>query len=129
MEQSLNSLGNLLYSNVRIRHVDQDPAAGTLLIRAVYAEREEQKILYDGVLYSQIDKAVEGKRMALAVEIMPEECRGEKHQAAIARFRKDCGLQSFDSIGEISRRGYRLFVHYIEAMEDCIVIAKNLSGY
>ena len=126
MPQTAHGFDNFLYGNVRVRRVERNQAAGALIIRAVYAEREEQEIVYSDVLYSQISKSVEGERIAMAVELMPDEYRGAKHESSSVRFQKDCNLQNLDSLEEMTRRGYRLFVHYIGERDECIVIAKSL---
>jgi len=129
MPQITGVCNNYLYGNVRIRRIEPDLAAGALMVRAVYAESQEQKIYYYNVLYSQLDKTVEGNRIALTVEITPEEYRGAKHQISALRFQKDCGLQNLNSLEEMARRGYRLFMHYAGERDEYIVIAKSLSGY
>ena len=68
-----HGLDKFIFSNMRVRHVDSNSAAGKLLIRGAYADREEQKMLYNGVLYSQIDKSAIGKHITLVVELLPEE--------------------------------------------------------
>jgi hypothetical protein len=126
MEQASPGFTSFFYSNVRVRRISMNHASGILVVRAVYAEREEQKILYEGVLYSQLDQSAQGKHISLVVELSPDEYRDARHQTSAARFKNDCRLNNLDALEEISSRGYRLFSHYIGKSENSIVIAKNL---
>ena len=117
----------VLYGNVRVRSVETNPLTGTLTLKAAYAEGQEQKIQYEGVLYSQIDADTEGRRVAIVTELTPEELRGEKHQSMAARFQADCGLNSLDAVEEMNRRGYRLFSHFVGKSDELIVVAKGLQ--
>ena len=119
---------SFIFSNMRVRRVEPDPATGALSIVAVYADREDQVIYYDGVLYSQMDHNTEGKRIVLTTEIDPESYRDAKHHISAVRFQQECGLVNLDSLEEMSRRGYRIFCHYTdERDEEYIVIAKKLQ--
>jgi hypothetical protein len=112
---------------MRVRHVESDQVTGTLLVKGAYADREEQKMLYNGVFYSQIDKSTEGKHIVLVEELLPEEFRDVKHQASIRRLQNDCNMQNLDSLDEMVRNGYRLFAHYAGKRDEYIVIARGLS--
>ena len=118
---------NVLYGNGRVRCVQTHPLNGTLVIKTVCFEGEEQTALYQQVLYSQIDQAAEGKRMAIAVELTPEELRGGKHRQLIKRFQADCGLENMDVVEEMILRGYRFFAHYIGASDELLIVAKGLQ--
>jgi hypothetical protein len=116
----------VLYGNARIRRVENDPLSGTLTITAVCAEGEEQKAVYQDVLYSQADPKAEGKHIAIVVELTPDELRDSKHLRPAARLQSDLGLVSLDALDEMNRRGYRLFCHFIAQREDLLVVAKGL---
>lgn len=126
MSRETQRSGDLLYSNVRVRGVAPDIAAGALTVKVVYAEREEQKMLYDGVLYSQLDESSVGKLIALAMELIPDEYRGGKHMASAKKFQQDCNLKNLNALDEMVRQGYRIFTHYIGDQDEYIVIAKKL---
>ena len=117
---------DVLFGNVRLQRVETDPLTGTLTLRAACAEGGEQKILYEGVLYSQIGSGSEGKRIAIAVELTPDELRGDRHQFPAARFRTDCGLRDLDVLEELNRCGYRLFSHFVGVHDELIVVARGL---
>ena len=121
-----NASLDVLYGNMRIRRVEADPLAGTLIVRAVCVEGEEQTALYQDVLYSQLDPNAEGKRIAIVVELTPDELRGGKHQSPAARFQRDCELDNMDAVEEMSRRGYRLFLHFVGQSDEFLVVAKGL---
>ena len=126
MSHALHGSDEFLFGNVRVRRIEPNPADGTLMVKVVYAEREEQEIQYDDVLYSQMGRNAEGARIVLAVELTPEEYRGVKHQNSATLFQEDCHLQNLDSLEEMKRRGYRLFIHYAGKRDEYIVIAKSV---
>ena len=118
---------NIIYSNMQITRVETDPGTGLLTITGAFAQREAQKILYESVLYSQIDRSAVGERIAIAIELTPDELRGTDRRTLAARLIKDCGLTHVDALDEIARRGYRFFAHYIVNQEERVIIAKGLS--
>lgn len=126
MPHEIHNNGDLLYSNVRVSSVAPDLASGTLTVKVICAEREEQRMHYDGVLYSQLDQSSEGKLIALAMELTPNEYRNGKHTSSAASFQKDCGLKDFNALDEMVRQGYRIFTHYAGDQDEYIVIAKRL---
>ena len=115
-----------LYGNVRVGSVIRDVASGALTIKVVCAEREEQKMHYENVLYSQLDDAVEGNLVAIAMELTPDEYRDAKHKVSAKLFREDCSLNSLDPLDEMIRQGYRIFTHYVGEHDELIIIAKRL---
>ena len=126
MPHELQNSGDLLYSNVRVSSVAPDIAAGTLTVKIIYAEREEQKLLYDEVLYSQLGKDAEGKRIALAMELTPDDYREGKHSKSAVIFQKECKLKDLSPLDEMIRQGYRIFTHYVGEQDEYVVIAKRL---
>ena len=118
---------DIIYSNMQITRIETNPETGMLTITGAYAQREAQKILYEGVLFSQIDQNAVGERIAIAIALTPDELRTADRRTLAARLIKDCGLTHADVIDEIDRRGYRFFAHYIVNQEERIIIAKGLS--
>ena len=115
-----------LYSNVRVRIVEPDIASGSLTVKVIYAQREERSIVYEGVLYSQLDESANGGLVALAMELAPAEYRDARHGVSASLLRKDCKLDSLDALDEMVRQGYRIFTHYIGEHDELVIIAKNL---
>ena len=127
MLQDTQPTGEPLYSNVRVGSVAPDPASGELSVKVIFAEREVHSMLYEGVLYSQLNENAEGKRIALAIELSPDEYRNAKHRASSRSFQEECRLNGLDSLDEMIRRGYRIFTHYVGDQDECVVIAKRLN--
>ena len=118
---------NIIYSNMQITRIETNPGTGLLTITGAFAQREAQKILYENVFFSQIDQSDVGERIAIAIELTPDELRGADRKILADRLIKDCGLTHVDTLDEIARRGYRFFAHYIVNQEERVIIAKGLS--
>ena len=117
---------DVLFCYVLISRVENNEAKGTLTITALSGERERQKIVYQNVLYSQIGKESEGKRIAIAEELTPEELRSNRHRAAAQRFIDDCSLKNLNTLEKMMERGYHFYTHYIGEKYENIVVAKSL---
>jgi hypothetical protein len=121
------SIGSFLYSNVRVRSVTPDTESGMLTLKVIYAEREEQRVIFDEVIYSQLGKNAEGRHILLAIELMPDEYRDAKHRTSAAQFLNDCKLKDLSSLEEIVKLGYRILTHYVGDQDEYVVVAKKLE--
>ena len=118
---------NVIYSNVEIIRVETEPETGLLSIMSAYADSYEQRIVYENVLYSQIDQSAVGKRIAIVSELTPGDLRNVNRQALASRLIKECDLSNTDALDEMAKRGYRFFTHYIVNEDELIIIAKKLA--
>ena len=118
---------NVLYSNVRIISVNEDPQEGSLSLRTVDPGWSENTVTYEDVLYSQVRSEAEGQKIMAVIELSPKEFRDPQHRGMAERFRKDTALANLDSLEEMVRMGYRLLTHYSGDGGEDIVIAKRVS--
>ena len=117
----------VLYSNVRILNVDSSPLTGSLSLKTMDPGWGENTVIYENVLYSQIEARAEGKKITAVVELTPKEFRSPSHSEMAERFRKDSELVDLEPLEEMVRMGYRLFTHYSGDDGEDIVIAKKMT--
>lgn len=112
------------YANARLLQVVSDEVSGDLRIRAVFDEREEQELVYEGMYYSQLDESSAGLVITLAAEIAPEQLTEPEYRQAAIRLYDECGADD-EFLKDIVRRGSRLFVHHSDK-GSYLVLAKRL---
>lgn len=112
------------YANARLKQVVSDEVSGDLRIRAVFDERVEQELVYEGMYYSQLDESSVGLMITLAAEITPEQISEQEYRQAAARLYDECGAdEAF--LWDMHRRGSRLFIHHTDK-GGFLVLAKRL---
>lgn len=112
------------YANARLIQVVSDEVSGDLRIQAVFAEREEQELVYEGMYYSQLDESSVGIVITLAAEITPAQLIEPEYRQAAARLYDECGADDA-FLREMHRRGSRLFIHHTDK-GGYLVLAKRL---
>lgn len=122
-----NRPGRFLYGNVELQSVRADEAEGTLILRVVYAEREVQKIIYNGVYASQISPSLVGVRISLAEEV-PLAILNDRRYIPAARqlfFVRDWVTPGF--VSRLQQAGNKLYRHYISRQSECLVVARKVE--
>jgi len=112
------------YANARLKQVVSDEVSGDLRIRAVFDEREEGELIYEGMYYSQLDESSVGLVITLAAEITQTQLAEPKYRQAADRLYDECGADDA-FIGDMLKRGSRLFIHHTDK-GGYIVLAKRL---
>ncbi|WP_148265234.1 hypothetical protein [Desulfosporosinus orientis] len=112
------------YANARLMQVVSDEVSGDLRIRAVFDEREERELVYEGMYYSQLDESSVGFVVTLAAEITPAQLIEPEYRQAAARLYDDCGADDA-FLRDMHKRGSRLFIHYTDK-GGYLVLAKRL---
>ncbi len=120
----LGPVHGVYYANARLTRVVSDEVSGELRIRVVFDEREERVLVYEGMYYSQLDERSVGLVVTLAAEITPVQLLEPKHRQAAARLYDECGANDA-FLGDMHRRGSRLFIHYTDR-GGYLVLAKRL---
>jgi hypothetical protein len=101
-----------------------DEVSGDLRIRAVFDEREEQKLIYEGMYYSQLDESSVGVVVTLASEITPAQLMEPEYRHTAARLYDECGVDDA-FLWDMHKRGSRLFIHHTDK-GSYLVLAKRL---
>lgn len=104
--------------------VISDEVSGELRIRAVFDEREERELVYEGMYYSQLDESNVGFVVTLAAEITPMELAEPEYGQAAAQLYDECGVDDA-FLKDMLRRENRLFVHHTDKGR-YLVLAKRL---
>lgn len=117
----------ILFANMRIKQIIADTTEGTLCMRALYDEREYCNMRYDNVYYSQLDDKAVGRTIFLAEKLTFPEFRQSGSRDSMAVLVAECGAGNVEFLGELDRRGYNLFVHYLGKAAELLVIAKQMT--
>ena len=112
------------YANARLIQVAADEVSGDLRIRAVFDEREEQELVYEGMYYSQLDESSAGLVITLAAEITLAQLIEPEYRQAAARLYEECGADDA-FLRDMHKRGNRLFIHHTDK-GGYLVLAKRL---
>jgi len=112
------------YANARLTQVAADEVSGELRIRAVFDEREERELVYEGMYYSQLDESSVGFVVTLAAEITPAQLSEPEYRQAAARLYDECGADDV-FLRDMHKRGNRLFIHHTDKGR-YLVLAKRL---
>lgn len=120
-------VGKMLFGNVRIRLVNMDAAAGVLLLRAVYDEREYMDVVYQDVFYTQLDESCKNVFITIAQREDAAELAHTRHAGSIRRMMRDCQCTSSFVLEELENRGYRFYTHYAGRDDEYLIIAKEMS--
>ncbi len=120
-------VGEMLFGNVRVRSVQLDAAKGTLLLRAVYDEREYMDAVYRDVFYTQLNEDCAGVSITLAQRADAAELKHARHHCSVLRLLKECGCSSDLVLDEMESRGYCFYAHYAGRDEEYLVIARAVS--
>jgi hypothetical protein len=107
-----------------LKQVVSDEVSGNLRIRAVFEEREERELVYEGMYYSQLDGNSVGLVVTLAAEITPELLIEPEYRQAAARLYDECGADDA-FLRDKHKRGSRLFIHHTDKGR-YLVLAKCL---
>jgi hypothetical protein len=114
----------IYYANARLKQVVSDEVSGDLRIRAVFDEREEWELVYEGMYYSQLDESSVGIVITLAAEITPEQLIEPEYRQTADRLYDECGVDDA-FLRDMHKRGNRLFIHHTD-MGRYLVLAKRL---
>ncbi len=117
-------VSGVYYANARLKQVVSDEVSGDLRIRAVFDEREERELFYEGMYYSQLDESSVGFVVTIASEITPEQLIEPEYRQAAARLYDECGADDA-FIRDMIKRGSRLFIHHTDK-GGYLVLAKRL---
>jgi len=112
------------YANARLKQVVSDEVSGDLRIRAVFDEREERGLVYEGMYYSQLNESNVGLVVTLAAEITPAQLLEPEYRQAAARLYDECGADDV-FLRDMHKRGSRLFIHHTDK-DGYLVLAKRL---
>jgi hypothetical protein len=118
------SVPGVYYANARLKQVISDEVSGDLRIRAVFDEREERELVYEGMYYSQLDESSAGLVVTLAAEITPAQLIEPEYRQAAARLYDECGADDA-FLRDMHKRGNRLFIHHTDKGR-YLVLAKRL---
>ncbi|WP_425803387.1 hypothetical protein ACHOLT_17805 [Desulfitobacterium sp. Sab5] len=114
------------YANARLKQVVSDEVSGDLRIRAVFDEREERELVYEGMYYSQLDESSVGLEITLAAEITPAQLLEPEYRQAAARLYDECGADDA-FLRDMHRRGSRLFIHHGQGRVSCSGKASDMG--
>lgn len=118
------SVPGVYYANARLKQVVSDEVSGNIRIRAVFDEREERELVYEGMYYSQLDENSVGLVITLAAEITPEQLAEPELRQSVSRLYDECGAdEAF--LEDMLKRGSRLFIHHTDK-GGYLVLAKRL---
>jgi hypothetical protein len=107
-----------------LKQVVSDEVSGDLRIRAVFDEREERQLVYEGMYYSQLDESSAGLVVTLAAEITRAQLSEPEYRQAAARLYDECGADEV-FLKDMLKRGSRLFIHHTDRGR-YLVLAKRL---
>jgi hypothetical protein len=122
-----NEIPRVLCGNIYVNSVENISISSSLSIKSEIIGGVEEQLLYSDVLYSQIDGNLGGERIAVVSELSAGEFCAVDNGVPAARFLRECGFESIDTLDEISKRGYRFFSHYIVNRGVRVVIAKRFK--
>ena len=118
--------GRFLYGNAILREIWPDEAGGTLLLKVLYAEREQQNVIYRGVYAGQFGSAQIGARILIAEEISLSILNEPCHRQAAAQLFSSRDPVTPEFLFLLQRLGSRLYRHYLDGQPECMVIARDM---
>jgi len=118
------SVPGIFYANARLKQIVADEVSGDLRIRAVFDEREERELVYEGMYYSQLDESCVGLVITLAAEITQTQLTEPEYRQAADRLYDECGMDDV-FLQDMLKRGSRLFIHHTDKGW-YLVLAKRL---
>lgn len=116
-----------LFGNVIVQKVHSG-VGGTLTLKTVYADYEDQTVVFYDVLYSELNEALLGKKVSVVVELPLEEM-GPSIPVDVQQFlmKQITEDGQFDLGEQLTRLGYHVYVAYEEHGGEFLTIAKSVA--
>ncbi len=116
-----------LFGNVIVQKV-YSGVGGTLTLKTVYADYEDQTVVFHDVLYSELNDALLGKKVSVVVELPLEELEPSIPVAVQQFLTKQMMNDDQEDLGEqLMKSGYHVYVAYEEHGGEFLTIAKSVT--
>lgn len=117
----------MIYGNVMIKHVWTDSSGDTLSLRASYPSLDYLDVVYESLLYSQIDASSVGLSISAVEMLTLDALKRARDNPSVIKLLKACGTEDVDVLQSLLGRGYKIFIHYANNSScDRILLAKKV---